>query len=109
MVLDGLGVTRCPKCDCDVYARGRDELMVIDVAHGGEEWPEALAKIQQAISAALLGSYKGLKVIHGHGAADGHTSNLRPRIIAFLNEYARGHGCRVTRDRRTEGAHILYF
>lgn len=109
MVLGGLAVTCCPKCDCDVYARGRDELMEIDVVHGGEEWPEALTKIQRAISAALLGSYKGLKVVHGHGAADGHTSKLRPRVIAFLNEYARGHAGRVTRDRRNEGAHILYF
>ena len=109
MILDDLGVTRCPKCDCDVYAQRRSDLLEIDVAHRGEEWPEAQRKIQNAISRALLGQHKGLRVIHGHGTAEGHTSKLRPRVVAFLKEYARGRSYKVVPDRENEGAHILYF
>ena len=109
MVLNDLGVTRCPKCDCEVYARGRGDLMEIDVAHEGEDWPEAERKMLHAISRALLNRHKGLRVVHGHGSAEGHTSNLRPRVIAFLNEVARTRGYKVARDKRTEGVHILYF
>ena len=57
MTLGDIGVTRCPKCDCDVYAVGRNELLEVDVVHGGEDWPEAQRKIQNAMHATTGEAY----------------------------------------------------
>jgi len=92
-----------------VFEAVRKELYVVDVAHQGQDWLEAQARIQQAINQALLNKFNGLKIIHGYGSQKGHTSYIKTRAVAFLKRYARDHHHRLVPDKFSEGAHILYF
>ncbi len=107
-VLEGIAQTRCPKCDCIIYTPC-DELYFIDIAHHGEDWLKAKKKLTDGISDALLGSFKGLKVIHGYGSEKGHTSYLKNKVITYMKKYAKRHGYRVVSDKYTKGAYIMLF
>jgi DNA-nicking Smr family endonuclease len=80
--------------------------LVVDVAHHGETVPQALAKLDAAVSECLWRGHPSLKVIHGHG---GGTSRIRPQVIHALRKHALRHGGEVLPDGGNPGAHILSF
>jgi len=108
-LLDDVGTTTCPKCDFEVYSAPITSLYEADIAHAGEDWPTAMTRIEDAISAALIGRHRGLKVIHGHGSGKGHTARLKNQAVDLLRRTAKSKGYRVVPDRNNPGAHILYF
>jgi len=108
MVIEG-DYQNCPKCDADLDQPFKDEVLKIDIAHHGENWAVAKVKLEQAIDRSILENYKGLKVIHGKGVARGHTSVIRNHAIPYLEKYAQQNNFKLVQDRKTDGAHILYF
>jgi len=106
--VDPVADERCPKCER--WLRGHDlaGLKEIDVAHGGESWEQARAKIEQAFDRALAGGHRGLMVIHGRGATTGR-SVIGPRAVELLRVLAATCGGKLVRDRGNPGAHIVWF
>ena len=98
----------CPKCDLPAAKQKLDELFVIDVAHSGETWDQAEAKIMNALDTCLYEHYKGLKVIHGKGSHRG-SGVIRARATQLMRFLAEQHGGTYTLDRRTDGASLIYF
>ena len=98
----------CPKCDLPAEKQKLDELYVIDVAHNGETWDQAEAKIMEALDACLYQHYKGLKVIHGRGAHRG-SGIIRARATQLMRYLAEQHNGKYTLDKHTEGASLIYF
>ncbi len=117
----------CPKCDTDLARTVRSkptpinpakkharpgphkrEPLVVDLAHGGETLPEAMDKLERAVSECLWRGYPVLKVIHGHGSRGGRAV-LKPHILSALHKYATRHGGHVLPDGDNPGAHFLSF
>lgn len=109
--LEAMGLSICPKCDHDA-GRGRftdQGILEVDVAHAGETWEEAKAKIDRAFDDALYYRHAALKVIHGYGATSGR-SVIGPRAKSYLRHLAdETEGARFAGDRRTEGASIVWL
>lgn len=78
------------------------------MAHHGESWLDAEAKIEEAINLALKVHYKRLKIIHGKGT-DGHTKVICNKTIEVLKKYERKFGYKLVEEKHNKGAHILYF
>ena len=99
----------CFKCGTKLQQRFSRPLLVIDVAHSGEDRDDASRKLAKGIEAALNGSHRGLKVIHGSGKKTGRAGIIKNHVIGLLRREARRLGTRLAADRNNPGAHILYF
>ena len=91
-----------------VRAVARLGLLVVDVAHAGESWEQARAKIEAAVDAALARGHSGVKVIHGHGASTGR-ARIAPLAIQWMRTLATRTGGTFTQDRNNPGAHLIWF
>ena len=100
---------RCPKCQTSLRKSFVKELYEIDVAHPGEPWEAAERRITDACSRALYHRHRGIKIIHGHGSVEGHSSVIRNRAIPHMRRLARKLGGKLVQDRGNPGAHIIYF
>jgi hypothetical protein len=101
------GLRICPKCDAPLRARPTGEMLVVDVAHDGETWEEARAKIERAVARARRRGAGALKVIHGRGKEG--SGIIRSRTIPLLQRLAARHGARLSQDGKNAGAHVLKF
>jgi len=104
-----LDTRSCPKCELPVTEFFQDRLIIVDVAHHGEDWEIAREKIEKAIDEALYLNVKGLKIIHGRGSKHGHTRIIALNTRSLLKSVAKQHGAKLVSDKHTDGAHILYF
>ena len=109
MEITDINIKNCPKCSQNMYGFFKDELLVIDIAHHGEDWFDAEQKILDGINLAIKEKYKGLKVVHGRGKDEGHTNIIKQNAIPFLVKLAKQYNCKLIQDSHTDGAHILYF
>ena len=110
--LAAMGLATCPKCDYSgggVTRSARNGVLEVDIAHSGETWEVAKAKLDRAIDDALYYNHSGLKIVHGWGAQSGGQSVIAPRAKAYLRHVAEEMGGRYAVDRNTEGASILWF
>lgn len=104
-------LSACPKCDYDSRPRRQVKLGVleVDIAHTGETWEQAKAKIDRAFDDALYDRHAGLKIIHGYGSRTG-SSVIGPRAKSYLRHLAEETaGARFTPDRHTQGASIIWL
>ncbi|MBW2522425.1 MAG: Smr/MutS family protein [Deltaproteobacteria bacterium] len=99
----------CFKCGAKLQRRFSQPLLVIDVAHSGEDREDAARKVARGIEAALNGSHRGLKVIHGRGEKTGRPGVIKNHVVGLLRREAKRLEARVAADRNNPGAHILYF
>ncbi len=99
----------CQKCETSLKDQYVDRISVVDVAHNGEDWRSAKHKILEAVNDALANGLKGTKIIHGRGAAKGHSSIIKNKSVRFLKMLSLRFKARLTKDRNNDGAHILYF
>ena len=109
MISDDLSPSKCLKCDFDLEDFHRDVLHEADVAHGGEDWIQAEAKIHTAVDHALLHHFKGVKIIHGHGRHRKYHSTIRYNAMSLIRTLASRHHGKIVPDKGNTGAHILYF
>jgi hypothetical protein len=79
------------------------------VCHSGEDWGVASVKILDGLDKALLSGFSGLRVIHGYGSSHGHTSIIKIRSIALINNIAREKGYKKQRNSRNLGETVLLF
>jgi len=101
---------QCPKCEAPIRGEQIDELYRVDVAHRGEDRFEAQRKIARAIGEAQARGYKGIRIIHGYGSKPGHTNVIHGVAVRYLQDWVRrNQGAKLTADKRTPGAHVLYF
>jgi ribosomal protein S27AE len=100
------GHVKCGKCEMPVVLFR--PLLVVDVAHAGEDWEEAQEKIMKAIDRALIERNKGVKIVHGKGRTTGR-SVIRTKAVEFLRNQARQIGGRLVQDDNNPGAHILWL
>jgi len=89
----------CPKCgEKRAVRQDGKKVLEVDVAHAGETVEKALAKLNQAVSEALAGTYMGLRVVHGYGSGHNHTHLIKEavqkRLVALHDKY----GGRLSRD-----------
>lgn len=98
----------CPKCDEDLVRAKSSKPLVIDMAHRGETVPQALAKLDKAVSECVWHGHPALKVIHGHGSGGG-ASRIKPQVLAALRRHADRIGGVVEPDGENSGAHVLRF
>jgi hypothetical protein len=89
-------------------ARSNGKLHQVDVVHAGEDRESALRKLEKAIDEAVVGNFRGLKVIHGQGSTKG-VALLKPLIIAEMRRAATRHGGKVVPDRDNPGASLLWL
>jgi len=106
--IDPPSLSHCPKCEAPVRARTNGRLHQVDVAHNGEDLDMALRKLERAIDASIRGNFRGVKVIHGHGASTGR-GRLKPHIVAAMRRAAAHFGAKVVPDRHNPGAHLIWF
>lgn len=106
--VESLGRLDCPKCGMPIRSRSNGRVHHADVVHAGEDRDTALRKLERAVDEALRGNYRGLKVIHGHGATRG-VALLKPQIIAAMKRAAARHGGKVVPDRDNPGASLLWL
>ena len=99
----------CLKCGEPVRIQLVDKTHSVDIAHSGEDWQAAKAKIDKAIDFALRNRYKRLRIIHGHGSEAGHTGIIRDHAVPYLRECARRHGAKLIGEESNKGAHTLQF
>jgi DNA-nicking Smr family endonuclease len=99
----------CFKCGAKLQRCFSRPLLVIDVAHSGEDREEASRKVTKGIEAALNDNHRGLKVIHGRGGKTGRPGVIKNQVVGLLRREAKRLGARVAADRNNPGAHILYF
>ena len=99
----------CFKCGAKLQQRFSRPLLVIDVAHSGEDRDDASRKLAEGIEAALNGSHRGLKVIHGRGKKTGRSGVIKNHVIGILRREAKRLGAQLAAERNNPGAHILYF
>jgi len=104
-----LNNTKCQKCDFELVDHLIPQLFDVDVCHNGEDWAVASVKILDGLDKALLSGFSGLRVIHGHGSSHGHTSIIKSRSIAFINNIARQKGYQIPRNSKNRGETVLLF
>ena len=104
-----LNNTRCQKCDFELVDHLIPQLFDVDVCHGGEDWAEASVKILDGLNQALLSGFSGLRVIHGYGSSSGHTSIIKSRSKALINNIAQDKGYQIERNSRNLGETVLLF
>ena len=107
--LEAMGLSECPKCDDYApISRNTQGTLEIDIAHAGETWEQAKAKIDRALNDALYYNHKALKVIHGYGSSGGKGiigSQARP----YLRMLAERYEGRFATDRNTPGASLIWL
>ena len=96
----------CPKSGEYVVV---DRILTVDAVHSGETMVEARRKIYDGLNVVLMNRLAGLRVIHGHGAARGHGSLLKPKILSLLRSIAERYGAELLPLPRNPGAHLLLF
>jgi len=100
----------CPKCDEPYGAQqAKRGLLEVDIAHAGESWEQAKAKIDRSLDQALDRGHAGLKIIHGYGSSTSGQSIIGPQAKAYLKHLADWHGGRYTSDRQTPGASLIWL
>ena len=98
----------CPKCGETLRGRAFQGLLEVDVAHSGETWEVAREKILRAVDRGVMHGHRGVKIIHGYGAASGRAV-IRNQAVPLLRSLAvKVHG-RLAQDRQNPGAHILWL
>ncbi len=80
----------------------------MDVAHAGETWEQAREKILRAVDRGVVDGHRGVKIIHGYGASNGH-GVIRAQAVPLLRVLAAKTGGRLAPDRGNPGAHILWL
>lgn len=105
----GLIGETCFKCGVKLQRCFSRPLLVIDVAHSGEDREDASRKVTNGIEAALNDSHRGLKVIHGRGGRNGQPGVIKNHVVSLLRWEAKRLGARLVTDKNNPGAHILYF
>lgn len=100
--------TCCLKCDTPLRVQRNEPLLVIDIAHQGENVDLARCKLFAAIDASRASRRVGLKVIHGQGARtpDG---GIKAEALRVLNNLVRDGHVRIVSDERNPGATIVYW
>lgn len=106
--LDPSRHSNCPKCDSAIQALGSAGVLEVDVCHAGETWEEAARKIEQAIDRGVHWGYRGVKIVHGHGASTGRAV-IAPRAVALMRHLAEMAGGRFAKDRSNPGASIVWL
>ena len=107
----------CPRCDCDLDDLWDDyydnlpinRLYIADVAHDGESLEEAKYKVEKAVEIAKFYNYKGVKIIHGYGSKRGHSHIIHDNIVPFLRQLSNRYNIKLTADKQTKGAHIIFL
>ena len=107
--VSGMVGETCIKCGAKLQRIFSGPLLIIDVAHKGEDREEALRKVIMGIEDALNGGHRGLKVIHGRGRSSGGPGIIKSHVVRLLQQEAKRLGARLAGDRNNPGAHILYF
>lgn len=98
----------CPKCGEGLRGRSLRGLLEVDVAHSGETWEVAREKILRAVDRGVLHGHRGIKIIHGYGAASGRAV-IRNMAVPLLRSLSVRLGGRLVEDRQNPGAHILWL
>lgn len=98
----------CPKCGEALRGKALQGLLEVDVAHSGETWEVAREKILRAVDRGVMNGHRGVKIIHGYGAANGRAV-IRNHAVPLLRSLAVKVGGRLSEDRQNPGAHILWL
>ena len=89
----------CLKCgEKRAVRQDGKKYLEVDVAHAGETVERALAKLNQAASAALAGAYIGLRVVHGYGSGHNHTHLIKEAVQKRLTALQNKYGGRLIHD-----------
>lgn len=96
---------QCPKCGNELGNLLVDEILTIDIAHNGEDWPLAQSKLMNGLNEVLARRYKGLKVIHGRGGA--HV--IKNLALRTLRDLEKKYKAKLVPEKNNDGAHILFF
>jgi len=98
----------CLKCDTPLRVQRSEPLLVIDIAHQGENVEQARRKLFAAIDACRASRRVGLKVIHGHGSRtpDG---GIKAEALRVLTNLVRDGQARIASDERNPGATLVYW
>ena len=99
----------CPKCDASLHDALSKQYYEIDVAHAGQTWEDARQEIEEALNAALLYRYRGLKVIHGYGSSNPRRGVIAREAKHLMQLIAARKGYAFKPDRNNPGAHLLDF
>lgn len=100
--------TCCLKCDTPLRVQRDQPLLVVDIAHQGEDVEQARRKLFAAIDASRASRRVGVKVIHGHGSrtADG---GIKAEAMRVLDNLVRAGHARIAIDERNPGVTMVYW
>ncbi len=100
--------TSCLKCDTPLRVQRTEPLLVIDIAHHGEDVDLARRKLFAAIDACRASRRMGLKVIHGQGTRT-PGGGIKAEALRVLSNLVREGHARIADDDHNPGATIVYW
>lgn len=100
--------TCCLKCDTPLRVQRSEPLLVIDIAHQGEDVDHARRKLFAAIDACRASRRVGLKVIHGQGART-PGGGIKAEALRVLTNLVRDGHARIISDDQNPGATVVYW